>query len=105
MLADAELNVKDARKLVENTPDFLSALEAKRCPKAELLYSGKRDIGFQLRSRCTNSPSALIGNFIVDRETAEVWAGIDRDALVRSEHLEKVQNTLRQALKQGKRKD
>jgi hypothetical protein len=105
MLGSVRLDAKDARKLIENIPDFLSALKAKRCPEAELLWSGEQEFAFQLRSQCTNSPSGLIGNFIVDRETAEVWVGVDRDKPVRSAHLEKIQNSLRKALQRGDGKD
>jgi hypothetical protein len=48
MFGGAGLDVKDARRLVENTPDFLSALKAKRCPEAELLWSGEQESAFQL---------------------------------------------------------
>jgi len=99
LFAGEQLNQRDAKRLVENTPDFINAAKADRCPQAELLWSGCKDFGFQVRSRCTKSPSGLIGNFVVDRETAEVWIGVDRNQLVESNHLRRLQDGIRKQRK------
>jgi hypothetical protein len=94
MAADGRLSVTDARLLVENAPDFLNARSSNRCPRLEVLWLGELDIGVQMRSRCTKSPSGLIGNYIVDRQTAEVWIGVDRDHSVQSKRLRELQQDI-----------
>lgn len=98
IISDGKLNVKDAQLLVENTPDFLNASRAKRCPRVELLWSAESDIAFQVRSHCTKSPSGLIGNYVVDKQTAEVWIGVDRDELIQSKHLKQLQQEIRRKI-------
>ncbi len=101
LAADGRLSVKDAKLLVENTPEFLKAAREKRCPEVEVLWSGEEDVAFQMRSRCTDSPSGLIGNYFVDRKTAEVWIGVDRDHLVQSKRLRELQRVLLKRLGSG----
>lgn len=93
------LTVEDARRLVENTPEFLKASAARRCPKTEFLWSDESSAAFQARSHCHTSASGLIGNYIVDLETAEVWRGTDRDERVESDRLRQLQEKLRQKVK------
>ena len=103
---DGQLTINDAQMLIENTQDFLEAKSRNRCPQAEVLWSGERDIGFQIRNRCTKSPSGLIGNYVVDRRTAAVWVGIDRDQLVQSKRLRDLQRALLKRIRDGQeRKD
>ena len=101
LTGDGRLSVEDARVLLESTPDFLRATSGNRCPQIELLWSGEHDVAYQMRSRCTNSPSGLIGNYIVDRHTAEVWIGVDRDHLVESKRLRKLQQILLKRVRGG----
>lgn len=101
LTGESRLSVKDAKVLVENTPDFLNAASGDRCPQVEVLWSGKLDVAFQMRSRCTKSPSGLIGNYIVDRQTAEVWIGVDRDQLVQSKRLRELQRVLLKQIRGG----
>lgn len=99
--ADGRLSMSDAKVLVENTHEFLGAMSNNRCPRVEVLWFGRRDIGFQVRSRCTTSPSGLIGNYIVDRQTAEVWIGIDRDQSVQSKRLRDLQHGILKRIRSG----
>lgn len=95
LVSDSRVSVREAQMLVENTPDFLRASAKARCPRAELLWSGEDDFAFQIRNRCARSPSGLIGNYVVDRQTAEVWIGVDRDELVQSNRLKRLQQAVK----------
>ena len=100
--AEHRLSQREAKTLIENIPDFINAARAHRCPKAELLWTGEKGIAFQIRSLCTKSPSGLIGNFVVDRETADVWVGIDHDQLIESDHLRRLQEKFRNRIKRNR---
>jgi hypothetical protein len=97
--AGKSLTVEDARTLIENTPEFLKASEAKRCPRTELLWSNESNAAFQARSHCHTSAGGLIGNYTVDLKTAEVWRGTDRNERIESAHLRQMQERLRQKMK------
>lgn len=92
--ADGGLSVKDAQLLVQNTPQFLKAAKEKQCPEVEVLWSAEQDVVFQLRCRCVESPSGLIGNYVVDRRTAQVWIGVDHDYPVESKRLQELRRVL-----------
>lgn len=93
----ASLTVADAKLLLTNTPDYISAKSKGRCPEVELGWHDENEAVFQLRSMCPTSGSGLLGNYTVDLRSGQVWVGIDRDQLVRS-------SVLRQALSKIRRK-
>lgn len=88
------LSLEGARSLVEATPDFIMAAKRGGCPKAELLWASEGDCAFQVRNPCSKAPSGLIGNYVVDRSSGEVWIGVDRDKRIRSKQLQKLRERL-----------
>ena len=82
----------------------MGTVKTKGCPKIETLWVEPTTIFFQVRNMCPTSGTGLIGNYLVDRATTEVWSGIDRDVLITSDALAKYQAILRRRLKRdGKR--
>ena len=99
LVASTELDTKDAATLIENTPDFSRAEQARHCPKSELLWTNKGSAVFQIRNTCPTSGSGLIGNYTVDLRTAQVWIGVDRTKLIESKRLRSLQEHLRKKLR------
>lgn len=89
------LTLDEARNLVENTRDFVAAAESNRCPKTELMWSDESTAVFEARSFCPAGGNGLLGQYTVDRQTAEVWLGVDRDERVESDGLRRLQEKLR----------
>lgn len=98
----SSVGIKDAIRLIENTPDYISAAARKRCPRVEILWADDIEYGFQIRSRCTEASSGFIGNYVVDRQNAEVWEGLDRVNLVTSKRLKNLQKELLMKLRRDR---
>jgi len=103
LVARTQLDAKDAARLIENTPDFSRAEQARHCPRSELLWVDKGSAVFQIRNTCPTSGSGLIGNYMVDLWTAQVWIGVDRTKLVESKRLRRLQQHLRKKLREDKK--
>jgi hypothetical protein len=86
--AERLLSAKQAQTLALNTPDVLSSRHTRGCPKVESLSASKIEFFFQVRNTCPKRGSGLIGNYVVDRRTGEIWADIDKRQPVTSEHLD-----------------
>ncbi len=96
--SESLLSRTESESLIRRTPAFLGTINAKGCPSIEVLWIEATAIFFQVRNMCPRSGSGLIGNYLVDRTTAEVWEGIDRDVLINSDALTKYQAILRRRM-------
>ena len=75
----SQISEREARFLVENTPDVQGVKKRGGCPRFELLWRERDTAVFQARNFCAREGSGMIGNYRVDLTDGTVWSGIDKD--------------------------
>lgn len=88
------LKERDARHLIEHTPDYLRAKDRSQCPRIELLWIDKTTAAFQLRSYCPKGATGLIGNYFVDLKTGKISRDIEGEETITSDQLTRLKRKL-----------
>lgn len=87
ILGAQALDIKHVKFLVENIPVALKIKAANGCLAADYSDMGSELALVQLRNKCPQYGSGLIGDFVVDRHSGRIWSDIDQSAEVDSAHL------------------
>lgn len=84
------LTRSEAETLIRNMPEFVRAKSEGRCPEYFVADLGENALQFQLRNMCTASASGMMGNYVIDLRTGEIWEGIDKERRVDSPRLRRL---------------
>jgi hypothetical protein len=88
------LTERDARHLIEHTPDYLRAKDRSQCPQIELLWVDKTTAAFQLRSYCPKGATGLIGNYFVHLKSGKISRDIEGEETITSDQLTRLTRKL-----------
>jgi hypothetical protein len=88
------LSLDDARTLVMKVPSALRSQKLGGCPQAELLDQETAWAFFQVRNRCPEKGSGMLGNYHVDLRTGRVWTDGEPRKEVKSAELRRLRAKL-----------